>query len=121
MAAALVAAFSWPLPARAWHMPDHIGPCLKAEILVPDLLDTNETIGYSRDEEVRAFMDFYNAIPPFTDRKWDEVVLFFWPGRPGILFHGFQEGCYVGRSLISVERFRCAYPDITLPSPEAPT
>jgi len=120
MAAALVAAFLWPMPAQAWHGPDHVGPCLRAEILVPDLLDTNETIGYFRDDEARAFMDFYNAIPSETDLEADEVVLFFRPGKPGVLFHGFQEGCYVGRSLISVERFRCAYPDITLPSPETP-
>ena len=114
MAAALIAVFSWPVPARAEHLSDQVTPCLTVEVMVSQLLAMNkdaEEIARFRDEEARAFMDFYNAIPPRTSHEADEVVLFLRPGKPGVLIYAFQQDCYAGRDLISVERFRRAYPE----------
>jgi len=124
-----VAAFLWPLPARAGHSHDfgpdfgQVTPCLTVEVMVPQLLAMNEDaeeIARFLGGQAQEFMDFYNAIPPATQHEGDEVVVFYRPSRLGVLFYVFQRGCYVGRSFVSVERFRRAYPDIPLPSPETP-
>jgi len=124
MAAALIAVFSWPLSARAGHPisdghdfgPDfgQVEPCLTVEVMVEQLLAMNEDakeIARFRGGDAREFMDFYNAIPPRTSHEADEIVLFYRPGRPGVLIYAFQQDCYAGRGFVSVERVRRAYPE----------
>ncbi len=127
MIAALVAAFL--LPAAAGAMADkpaetpvkvgHVSVCFSVDTMASYLVAHNKTIeriAHLRGEDARAFMDVYNAIPPVTNHVADEVVGFYIARNSYVLFIAFEHGCYAGKMLVPIRRFRQQYPDVELPT-----
>lgn len=109
--AALVAAFSWPVPARSAAICFNIEDTVTAKkAMYPGSMVFLRLYG----REAREFMDFFNAFPPGTDYEGDVVIGLRRPIDPDLLLLVFVDGCYTGRLVMPPEVLRQHYPDLDL-------
>lgn len=95
--AAVLAAFllpSIPTAIEASERQASHGNCRPAAQFVESLSTAEHVAAHLKDEQAARFMAVYNAVPPKTQLRADEVLILTKDGVPNVAVLRFIEGCF---------------------------